>query len=187
MYFTEYHFLSYVDWPVVKKVTMCWVFYWSYIYHTCKIFMSWLMIHILNFIHCMINNLRHHHGAARPKMPGSKIHWAKAPTTKFTWGSNDPVPIQRDIFQITPISKLYTDNTGRFPVHARSGHQYVMIAYHCDKNLTLAVPFKKRRDNNRLKAFNKIIQCLTDHKLTVDLQILENEASAEYKRVIKNR
>ena len=30
--------------------------------------------------------------------------------------------------QVTPISKFYTENTGRFPVKACTGYQYVMIA-----------------------------------------------------------
>ena len=47
--------------------------------------------------------------------------------------------------QVMLIIKLYTDDTGCFPVHARSGHQYVMIASHCDANLILAVPFKTRK------------------------------------------
>ena len=83
-----------------------------------------------------------------------------------------------DIFlQVAPISKLYTDDTGRFPVHARSGHQYAMIAYHCDANLIIAVPFKTRKDTHCLQAYNKIMQCLHNHQLRVDLQILDNGAS----------
>jgi hypothetical protein len=35
------------------------------------------------------------------------------------------------------ISKLYTDDTGRFPIWAHLGNQYVMIAYHMDRNLIL--------------------------------------------------
>ena len=58
--------------------------------------------------------------------------------------------------QVTPISKLYTDNTGCFPVRAHSGHQYVTIAYHCDKNMILVVPFKTRKDDHRLKSYDKI-------------------------------
>ena len=54
--------------------------------------------------------------------------------------------------QVVPISKLYTDNTGQFHVHARSVHQYVMITYHCNANLMLAVPFKTRKDTYRIKA-----------------------------------
>ena len=89
--------------------------------------------------------------------------------------------------QVTPISKLYTDNTGRFTVHAYSVNQYVMIVYHCDTNLILVVPLKTRKDTHRLKAYDKIMQRLSNHKLTVDLQILDNEASADYKQVINNK
>ena len=88
---------------------------------------------------------------------------------------------------VTPISKLYTDDTGHFPVHARSGNRYIMIAYHCDANLILAEPFSSRKDAHRLLAYNKIMQRLTDNKLCVNLQILDNEASEEYKRTIKNK
>ena len=88
---------------------------------------------------------------------------------------------------VTPISKLYTDDTGRFPVHAHSGNRYVMIAYHCDANLILAEPFSSRKDAHRLLAYNNIIQGLTDNKLCVDLQIIDNEASEEYKGSIRNK
>ncbi len=43
-----------------------------------------------------------------------------------------------DLFlNVVPLSKLYTVDTGRFPVRARSGNQYVMIAYHVDGNVIL--------------------------------------------------
>ena len=70
-------------------------------------------------------------------------------------------------------------------IHACSVHQYVMIAYHCDTNMILVVPFKTRKDTHSLKEYGKIMQRLSDHNLTVDLQILDNEASTEYNRVIK--
>ena len=88
---------------------------------------------------------------------------------------------------VTPISKLYTDDTGHFPVHAHSGNRYIMIAYHCDANLILAEPFPSRKDAHRLLAYNKIMQRLTDNKLCVNLQILDNKASEEYKQIIKNK
>ena len=62
-----------------------------------------------------------------------------------------------------------------------------MITYHCDANLILAVPFKSIKDTHRLLAYDKIMQRLSDHKLTVELQILDNEASTEYNRVIKKK
>ncbi len=51
---------------------------------------------------------------------------------------------------VVPISKLYTDDTGRFPIKARSGNQYVMIAYHANGNLILQQAFKTRSDNTAL-------------------------------------
>ena len=84
--------------------------------------------------------------------------------------------------QVTPISKLHTDDTGRFSVHARSGNQCIMIALHWDANLILAEPFASRKDTYRLLAYDKIMQMLSINKLIVDLQLLDNEASAEYKR-----
>jgi hypothetical protein len=35
------------------------------------------------------------------------------------------------------LSKLFTNNTGRFPIRACSGNQYVMIAFHAKGNLIL--------------------------------------------------
>ena len=60
-----------------------------------------------------------------------------------------------------------------------------MIAFHCDANLILSVPFQLRKDTHRLLAYHKIMQRLRDHEMPVDLQILDSEASTEYKRSIK--
>ena len=89
--------------------------------------------------------------------------------------------------QFTPISKFYTDDTGQFPVHASSGHQYFIITYLCNANLILAAPLKTKKDTHCLKAYDKIMQRLSDHKLTVELPILDNEAITEYNRVIKKK
>ena len=62
-----------------------------------------------------------------------------------------------------------------------------MIAYHCDANLILAEPFASRKYKHRLLAYDKIIPRLLNNKITVDLEILDNEASAEYKRAITEK
>ena len=43
-----------------------------------------------------------------------------------------PAPTaSNQVFVMThPLNKLFTDDTGRFPVRARSGNQYVMIVFH---------------------------------------------------------
>ena len=71
--------------------------------------------------------------------------------------------------QVPPISRLYTDDTGRFPIHACSGHQYIMIVYHCDANLILVVSFNTRKDTHCLIVYDKIMQLISNHKLAIDL------------------
>ena len=84
-----------------------------------------------------------------------------------------------------PISKLYTDDTRRFPIRARSGNQYVMIAYHEEGNLILQQPFKSKKDVHRIAAYNAIRTRLAAKGLNVDLQILDNKASAAYKQSLR--
>ena len=62
-----------------------------------------------------------------------------------------------------------------------------MIAYNCKANLIIAEPFASRKDNHRLLAYEKIMRRLLNNELTVDLQILDNEASAEYKQAITEK
>jgi len=80
-----------------------------------------------------------------------------------------------------PLSKLFTNDTGHFPVRARSGNQYVMIAFHADGNLILQQAFKTKSDHHRIAAYNSIMMRLAARGLSVDLQILDNEASSAYK------
>ncbi len=52
-----------------------------------------------------------------------------------------PMPLAKALQEVFlhayPISKVYADDTGWFPVRACLGNQYVMIAYHTDENLVL--------------------------------------------------
>ena len=99
--------------------------------------------------------------------------------------SANPEPHSNKLhIRIKPISKLYTDDTGRFLLRSQSGNQYIMVAYHCDLNAILDVLFKTRADKHCLIAYNSIMQCLKDCKLLVDLQVLDNGASKAYKQTI---
>ena len=60
-----------------------------------------------------------------------------------------------------------------------------MMADNCNANIILAEPFMSRKDKHPHLAYDNLLQILLGHKLTVDLQIFDNEASAEYKRFIK--
>jgi hypothetical protein len=59
-----------------------------------------------------------------------------------------------------------------------------MNASHADGNLILQQAFKSKSDRHRIAAYNLIMTRLAARGLSVDLQILDNEASAEYKEAI---
>ena len=83
-----------------------------------------------------------------------------------------------------PISKLYTYDCGRFPIISRSGNEYIMIAYNCDLNTIIQAPFVNRKDKHRIRAYNSIMQCLTKKGHQVDVQIMDNEVSTEFRKTI---
>jgi hypothetical protein len=85
-------------------------------------------------------------------------------------------------------SRLYTDDTGRSPVKSRAGNQYIMIAYHFSNlNLILAQTFATRRDKHRMPAYDAIMTRIKASGLDVDLKVLDNEASKEYKDIMTNK
>ena len=83
---------------------------------------------------------------------------------------------------VKTISTLYTEDTGRFPVRSRSGNQYLMVAYHCDTNATLIEPFQTREDRHCIPAYTRIMTRLKTRGHIIDHQVLDNEASKEYRR-----
>jgi hypothetical protein len=54
----------------------------------------------------------------------------KAPPTEAPPTSPTTSPSKELHVWSEPISKLYTDDMGRFSVRSRSGNQYIMLAYH---------------------------------------------------------
>ena len=59
-----------------------------------------------------------------------------------------------------------------------------MISYHCDSNAFLVAPFKKHKDKHRLEAYKSIMTHLRENVMSVNLQILDNEASSKFKHLI---
>jgi hypothetical protein len=73
--------------------------------------------------------------------------------------------------------KIYTDQTGRFPVISSKGNTYIMILYDYDSNAILAQPIKYRTAPELLKAFQIMEQELMARGLKPKLMKLDNEAS----------
>ena len=132
---------------------------------------------------------RQHVRSSKPK-PARQKHFSQpimdmGAETESPASAND-VPAPNELYvKVHQASKLYTDDCGRFPTRSRRGNNYIMIAYHQQSNMILAAPFKSRADKHRLEAYNSIMQRLKDRNMLVDLQILDNEVSKEYKRTIK--
>ena len=59
-----------------------------------------------------------------------------------------------------------------------------MIAYHCDSNVILQEPFQTKKYTHLIVAYSSIIKRLKARYPIVDLQILNNESSADYRHVI---
>jgi hypothetical protein len=116
--------------------------------------------------------------STKPKLP------ATAPMLPSVSPPEAIVASNLVIVTVVPLSRLYTDNTGRFPVRACSGNQYVMIAYHANGNLILQQAFPTKSDCHRLASYNSIMTRLVAQGLLVDLQILNNKVSAAYKQAI---
>jgi hypothetical protein len=85
-----------------------------------------------------------------------------------------------------PLAKLYSNNTGRLPIQAHSGNQYITISYHSQCNAILCAPYANRSDKHRLAAYNSIMHRLTNHGHNVNLQILYNKVSTEFKAAIED-
>jgi hypothetical protein len=84
------------------------------------------------------------------------------------------------------LAKHYTNNTGRLPIWARSGNQYITIAYHTHCNVVLCAPYPNRSHKHPLAGYNSIMHCLTNHGHNLDLQILDNKVSIEFKAAIED-
>ena len=96
-----------------------------------------------------------------------------------------PPPIKKELhIWDQPISNLYTDDCGRFPIRSRSGKEYNIIAYHCDSNTILQAPFSNRKNKHRIQSYNSIMKRLADQGHQVLVQILDNEVSSDIKRSI---
>ena len=119
--------------------------------------------------------------STKPKKPKKPTN-AKASSSVLVKPPEEP---SRELhIHVRLISRLYTDDTGCFPVCSRSGNQYIMVAYHCDANVILACPFKTRKDPHCLKAYAAIMESLKQRGHDFNLQLFDYEIRAAYKKEI---
>ena len=71
--------------------------------------------------------------------------------------------------------KIYTYQTGRFPVTSSKGNKYILVAYHYDSNKIHTEPLKTISGLEITAAYQKIHSLLTNRGLRPHLHILDNE------------
>ena len=74
-------------------------------------------------------------------------------------------------------NKIYTDQTGRFPVTSSRGYKYIMIDYDYDYNNILAEPIKSRTSLHIKNAYQTMRKLLCRRGLTPKTHVLDNECS----------
>ena len=83
---------------------------------------------------------------------------------------NAPAKTSNELYVVVePVSKLYTDEMGRFLIRSRSGHRYIMLAFHCNINSILIEPFQSSHDRHRISAYIRIMTRLQERIHAVDL------------------
>jgi hypothetical protein len=80
--------------------------------------------------------------------------------------------------------KIFSDQTGCFPVTSSRGHKYIMIVYDYHSTAILAEPLKNRSEGELVRAISRIHAYLTAHGLKPQLQKLENECPAALMRKV---
>ena len=83
--------------------------------------------------------------------------------------------------EIFDENKLYTDQTGSFPVTSRKGAKYICIAYEYDSNAILAKPMKGRKGRNILAAYKELLKYLEMREFRPKTHWLDNKASTALK------
>ena len=83
--------------------------------------------------------------------------------------------------------KIYSDQTGRFPVTSSKGNKYVMVLYHYKSNAILVEPIKSRQDSDMIKAYNNLITRITTKHALPTIHYMDNEASINFKANLKTK
>eukprot|EP00957_Ditylum_brightwellii_P169005 12863793-Ditylum_brightwellii.AAC.1 len=79
---------------------------------------------------------------------------------------------------------IYTDITSKFPTTSQSGNKHILVAYDYNSNGIVATTVCHCSDAQLVAAVQKTYKYLTDHGFKPQINVLNNEASAEVKRAI---
>ena len=81
--------------------------------------------------------------------------------------------------------KMYTDQTGRFPVQLYSGMKYIMVLYNTTSNAILVEPLRNKTIGEMFATYETLVERLKEGGLEPKMHILDNEILQEYKEAIE--
>ena len=81
--------------------------------------------------------------------------------------------------------KMYSEQTGRFPVTSYRGMQYTMVLYDLDSNAIMVEPMRNKTSGEMLAAYQTLVDRLNLSGFDPKMHILDNKISAGYKEAIK--
>ena len=82
-------------------------------------------------------------------------------------------------------NKIYTDQTGRFPVTSSRGYKYIMISYDYDSNNILAELLKLSTSLHINNAYQTMSKLLCNRGLTPKMHVLDNKCSKVLKEYME--
>ena len=82
--------------------------------------------------------------------------------------------------------KVFSDQTGRFPVTSSKGNKYIMVMCDHDSNAILTKPLKSKSATEHLQAIKEVHACLNQKGIHPKVHIMDNECSSIVKDYLKN-
>ena len=82
--------------------------------------------------------------------------------------------------------KVYTDQTGKFPLRSSRSHQYIMVLINMDSSYISMEPMKTRHASQIVMTYQIIIDRLKACGINPKKHVLNNECSEEFKEAIRD-
>ena len=98
------------------------------------------------------------------------------------------IPKAKDVYikEYNATETMHSNQTGRFTATSSRGNQYVMVLVEVDGNFINVEPMKNRSEGAMIKAYTALWTRLTaSGTVKSKTHILDNEASAEFKKEIQ--
>jgi len=81
--------------------------------------------------------------------------------------------------------KMYTDQTGQFPIKSSRGNQYIMVLVELDSKAIIVEGMRHRTLGEMIRAYQKLVDRMKKCGVASKHHALDNEYSREFKEAIK--